>query len=119
MTNLADKSNIFNTKDSLIKLAASDMADGLFYCSVIKFRDENPIYINRFFEYGAFDSYSNCKLVKLVEEKFQITPFPYAVYINFDVIKKKERDMSLFKNRRTGLIDFFVNIILLLSTVYR
>ena len=103
----------------MIKLAASDMADGLFYCSVIKFRDKNPIYINWFFEYGAFDSYSNCKLVKLVEEKFQIPPFPYAVYINFDVIKKKERDMSLFKNRRTGLIDFFVNIILLLSPVHQ
>ena len=103
----------------MIKLAASDMADGLFYCSVIKFRDENPIYINRYFEYGAFDNYSNCKLVKLIEEKFQITPFPYAVYNNFDVIEKKEQDMSPFKNRRTGLIDVFVNIILLLSTVYR
>ena len=103
----------------MIKLAASDIVDGLFYCSVIKFRDENPIYINRYFEYGAFDNYSNCKLVKLIEEKFQITPFPYAVYNNFDVIEKKERDMSLFKNRRTGLIDVFVNIILLLSTVYR
>ena len=46
--------------------------------------------------------------MKLVEEKFQITPFPYAVYSNFDAVKKKERDMSLFKSRRTGLIDFFV-----------
>ena len=56
-TNLADKSSLFNTEDSLIKLAASDMVDGLFYCGVIKFRDENPIYINRFFEYCAFDNY--------------------------------------------------------------
>lgn len=119
MTNLADKSSLFNTEDSLIKLAASGMVDGFFYCSVIKFRVENPIYINRFFEHGAFGNYSNCKLVKLVEETFQITPFPYAVYNNFDVIKKKERDMSLFKNRKTGLTDFFVNVILLLSAVCR
>ena len=41
MTNLADKSSLFNTEDSLIKLAALDIVDGLFYCSVIKFRDEN------------------------------------------------------------------------------
>ena len=114
MTNLTDKSSLFNTEDSLIKFAASDMVDGFFYCSVIKFRDEDPIYINQFFEYGAFDNDSNCKLMKLVEEKFQITPFPYAVYNNFDVIKKKERDMSSFKDRRTGLTEFFVNIILLL-----
>ena len=39
--------------------------------------------------------------------------------VTFDAVKKKERDMSLFKSRRTGLIDFFVNIILLLSAVYR
>lgn len=113
MNNLTDKSSLFNAEDSLIKLAASDMVDDFFYCSVIKFRDENPIYINQYFEYGAFDNDSNCKLMKLVEEKFQITPFTYAVYNIFDVIKKKERDMSLFKDRRTGVIDFFVNIILL------
>ena len=29
MTNLADKSSLFNTEDSLIKLVASDMVDGL------------------------------------------------------------------------------------------
>lgn len=40
MTNLADKSSLFNTEDSSIKLAASDVVDGFFYCSVIKFRDE-------------------------------------------------------------------------------
>ena len=89
MTNSADKSSLFNTEDSLIKLAAWDIVDDLFYCNVIKFRDENPIYINRFFEYGAFDNYNSCRLVDLVEEKFQITPFPYAVYNNFNVVKKK------------------------------
>lgn len=56
MANLPDKSSLFNTGDSLTKLTVSDMVYGIFYCSVIKFRNENRIYITWFFEYGAFEN---------------------------------------------------------------
>ena len=91
--NIVDKTSFISTEDSLLNLAASDIVDSIFHSNILKFDNEaSSIYINRFFEYGAFTCYNQARFISLIKEKMSINVISYEIYSEFDVTKKKERD---------------------------
>ena len=105
--NIVNKTSFTSTEDSLLNLAASDIVDSIFYSNILKFDNEDSsIYINRFFEYGAFTCYNQTRFVSLIKEKMNVNVISYEIYNEFDVTKKKERDELRYKWRRNGELSY-------------
>ena len=101
--NIVDKTSFISTEDSLLNLAASDIVDIIFYSSILKFDNkDSSIYINRFFEYGAFTCYNQARFISLIKERMNVNVISHEIYNEFDVTKKKERDGLRYKGRRNG-----------------
>ena len=102
-----DKTFFISTEDSLLNLAASDIVDSIFYSNILKFDNEDSsIYINRFFEYGAFTFYNQAHFISLIKEKMNVNVIPYEIYNEFGITKKKERDGLRCKGRRNGELSY-------------
>ena len=83
------------------------MVDSIFYSNILKFDNEgSSIYINRFFEYGAFTCYNQACFISLIKEKINVNVISYEIYNEFDVTKKKERDGLRYKGRRNGELSY-------------
>ena len=87
--NIVDKNTFISTEDSPLNFAASVIVDSIFYSNILKFDNEDSsIYINQFFEFGAFTCYNQARFISLIKERMNVNVISYEIYNEFDVTKK-------------------------------
>ena len=81
---------LISTEDSLLSLAATKTADGIFYCSVLKTPvDDRDLYIARYFEYAAFNGYFENVASNNLKQSLNIIPCCRYTSKDIDKVIKK------------------------------
>jgi len=95
-----------NAEDALLSLAVSETTDAIFFICLLRVEMENPIYIARYFENGAFKGFYDTFVHKELKSKLAIEQIlPYQVYTAEDIMAEMERNKDLFKKKKKGKPD--------------
>ena len=99
----------YECRRSLLSLATTKRVDGIFYCSVLKTPvDDRYLYIARYFEYAAFNSYFENVASNDLKQSLDI--IPYCIYTSKDIDKEGERHLSMYQDRRKGMFLHYLNL---------
>ena len=96
---------LISTEDSLLSLAATKTADGIFYCSVLKTPvDDRDLYIARYFEYAAFNGYFENVASNNLKQSLNIKPC--CRYTSKDIDKEGKGSFLSQSQRKSFSINF-------------